>query len=56
MIVKIAALVLIFLALLNMILFALGKVNEIFFWLTAIACAIFAYVVMPRLTKKKLAK
>ncbi len=37
----------------NMILMAFGRLNAIVFWGTIIACAVFAYRMLPALRKDK---
>jgi len=44
--------IVIILLVINLILLAMGKISEIFFWITIAIVAVFAYVVIPRLKKK----
>ena len=46
---KIISIILIIIAVANIILFAFGKINNLFFWMIIIICAIFAYKLVPRL-------
>jgi len=49
---KLLSLALIGVLVLNLVLFVLGKLNEILFWVVIIATAIVAYKVLPKLKKK----
>ena len=46
---KILAFLLIFLLIANLILFALGKIGDMLFWVVIIVGAILAYFVMPKI-------
>ena len=45
-------LIVIILLILNLILLAMNKINEIFFWITIVIVAVFAYIVLPKLKRK----
>ena len=49
---KVVGLLLILFLIVNLVLFALKIINEIFFWAVIIAGAVFAYKVLPRLKSK----
>jgi len=49
---KIAALILVFIAVTNLILYITGKLNEIVFWGIIIVTALIAYKILPRLKSK----
>ena len=42
------AIILTLLLILNIALLAMGKINTFFFWIIIIVCAVFAYVVFPK--------
>ena len=44
--------IVIILLVINLILLAMGKISEIFFWITIAIVAVFAYIIIPRLKKK----
>jgi len=46
---KILSMVVLVIVLTNMILFAFRKINSVMFWSIIVLCAIFAYVVLPKL-------
>ncbi len=41
---------------LNLILFAFGKISQFWFWITAIIIAFIAYKILPKLKNKDLKK
>ncbi len=43
------AIILTFLLILNIALLAMRKTSTLFFWIIIIVCAVFAYVVFPRI-------
>ena len=45
-------LIVIILLILNLILLAMNKINEVFFWITIAIVAVFAYVILPKLKRK----
>ena len=45
-------LIVIILLILNLVLLAMNKINEIFFWITITIVAVFAYVILPRIKSK----
>ena len=49
--VKPIAVILIIALVLNLVLFAFGKINQLWFWAVIIIIAIIAYIIMPRLRK-----
>mgnify|MGYP001573984653 CR=1 FL=1 len=49
---KILTFVLIFVLILNMILLATKKINEMIFWAIIIVAAVFVYVVLPKMKNK----
>jgi len=46
---KIISIILILIVVSNMLLFAFGRINDLFFWIVIIICAIFAYKLVPKL-------
>ncbi|MBU0614545.1 MAG: hypothetical protein KJ601_00470 [Nanoarchaeota archaeon] len=46
---KIFSIFLIVILIVNMVLFALQRINALIFWGTIIICAAFAYLVLPKL-------
>jgi len=50
---KIISLVLLVVVILNMILFAFGKISNTGFWSVIVVTAVYAYFVMPRLKHKE---
>lgn len=51
-VIQIIAVLLTILIIANLILFALGKISTLFFWLTLILVAFFAFYGIPNLRKK----
>jgi len=47
----IVAIILTLLLIVNIALFAMGKIDMFIFWITIIVCAVFAYIVLPRIKK-----
>jgi len=45
-------LIVIILLILNLVLLAMNKINEVFFWVTIVIVAVFAYVILPKLKRK----
>ena len=45
-------LIVIILLILNLVLLAMSKINEVFFWVTIVIVAVFAYVILPKLKRK----
>ena len=49
--IKIASILLIVILLVNMVLFALGKVGGLYFWITIAVIGLIAYKVLPSIKK-----
>ena len=47
--IKILTVAAVFVLILNMILLATNKINELIFWIIIIAAAVFSYVILPKL-------
>jgi antibiotic biosynthesis monooxygenase (ABM) superfamily enzyme len=50
-ILQVLAIMIVCLAVANAVLFALGKISNLLFWIVIIVCAIIAYWVIPRIRK-----
>ena len=49
---KIIGIIVLIFLLLNLVLFAMGKISDLVFWVVIAAGAVFVYWVLPRLKKK----
>lgn len=50
--IKIGASIAIIAIILNLILFALGRMSSLWFWIIIILCSVYAYLVVPKLRKQ----